>query len=79
MKKLILISLLFAGCTDAERGRLASYGDAFIVELYSGGKIVATFESTGKVDCTEGGICQFVDAKTGKFTRTTGDIVVRVK
>jgi hypothetical protein len=72
-------ALAGVGCTDVIRSRLGAYGEAHRIELYSGGKVVASWESTGKVDCTEGGICDFRDAVTGHLTRTTGDIVVYVK
>ena len=67
------------GCTDRELASFSSYGEVHVVELYSGGRVVATFESTGKVECTAGGICDFMDATTHKLVRTTGDVVIRVK
>lgn len=81
MKIAIVFLLAFgvAACTDSEWANLSSYGEPHIVELYSGAQMMASWESTGKVECTDGGICQFMDAKTGKFVRTTGDVVVRVK
>lgn len=81
MRLLIVAMLLvfMAACTDVNRASWSAYGEAHRIELYSGGKVVAAWDSTGRVECTEGGICQFMDAKTGKFTRTTGDVVVYVK
>jgi len=81
MNRLIVLVLcaVALGCTDRQKAGWAAYGDPHIIELYSGGQIVARFESTGKVECTEGGICDFMDAATGKLVRTTGDIVARVK
>jgi hypothetical protein len=76
---LIIALALASGCTDRTRAGWAAYGDPHIIELYSGGRVVATFESTGKVECTEGGICDFMDKANGKLVRTTGDVVIRVK
>jgi hypothetical protein len=75
----MLIVVLSVACTDRACASVASYGEPHVIELYSGGKVVATYESTGKVECTEGGICSFMDAKTRKLVRTSGDIVARVK
>lgn len=72
-------SLFSVGCTDTDVARFTALGDGATIELYSGGRVAATFTSTGKVHCTEGGICDFMDAATGKLVRTTGDIVVRTK
>lgn len=75
----MLIVALSVACTDRACANVASYGEPHIVELYSGGKVVATWESTGKVECSEGGICSFMDNATRKLVRTSGDIVARVK
>ena len=78
---LLTLPLLFtlSGCTDTTRARFGAFGESATIELYSGGRVAATFTSTGKVHCTEGGICDFMDAATGKLVRTTGDIVVKTK
>lgn len=75
----VILALGGVGCTDRFKAGISSYGEAHTIELYSGGQVVATFESTGKVECTEGGICDFMDKTTGKLVRTTGDVVIRVK
>lgn len=76
---LLMAAMLLTGCTDRGRAAFGAYGEKHIIRLYSGGKVVETFTSTGKVECTDGGICDFVDASNGKFTRTTGDVVVQVQ
>lgn len=76
----LLCAVAVTSCTDVERSRWYAYGDAHVIRLYAAdGHVIQEWESTGKVACTEGGICDFMDAKTGKLVRTTGDIVVTVK
>jgi hypothetical protein len=75
----VAVVVFSVGCTDARRASFAAYSEPHHIDLYSGGRVVASWDSTGRVECTEGGICQFKDSKTGKFTRTTGDVVVYVK
>lgn len=82
MKKLLLVVsvLALAGCTDRACASVSSLGQPHIVKLYAAdGHVIQEWESTGKVECTDGGICDFMDAKTKKLVRTTGDIVVTVK
>jgi hypothetical protein len=82
MKPLLIIAaaLLFAGCTDRAMANFSALGEAHIVKLYAAdGHVIQEWTSTGKVGCTEGGICDFMDANTRKLVRTTGDIVVTVK
>ena len=74
---LCLVVLLTAACTDANDAHRAAGGRPHLVELYSGGRLVATFESTSVPEC--GSTCDFKDAKTGTLVRLKGDIVVRVK
>jgi hypothetical protein len=76
---LALLAITFASCTDAEWARRDAYSSPHTIELYSGGRVVASFKSTGKVECSEGGICDWMDASTGKLVRTSGDIVIRVE
>jgi hypothetical protein len=64
------------GCTDADVSSIRSYGSAFKVTVYSGGKAVATYTSTGKIAWHEsGGGCEFEDAATKKHVRIAGTIV----
>jgi hypothetical protein len=81
VKKLIVaLVLLSAGCTDRTVANWSALGEPHIVKLFAAdGHVIQEWESTGKVECTEGGICDFMDAKTRKLVRTTGDIVVTVK
>lgn len=84
LKKLVFTAALAlattTGCTDRTTANWAAYGQAHVIALYAAdGHIIQQWQSTGKVECTEGGICDFMDAATGKLVRTTGDIVVTVR
>jgi hypothetical protein len=81
MKKYLLLFLVLASaCSDTECARHQALGEVHLVKLYAAdGHVIREWESTGVVECTDGGICDFMDAKTGKLVRTTGDIVVEVK
>ena len=79
MKKTILLAcvLLLVGCTSAERGKVMSYGQEHTVQLYSGGKLVREWKSTGKVcNETQSDGYFFTEKETGAHVRVTGDIVV---
>jgi hypothetical protein len=83
MKKLyLLLTLVLAttACTDTACADMRSYGDRHIIRLHAAdGHVIQEWESTGKVECSQGGICFFMDVKTQKLVGTTGDIVVFVK
>jgi hypothetical protein len=83
MKKRWLVLALTLGvgaCTDTSCADIQSYGETHVVKLYAAdGHVIQEWESTGKVECSDGGICWFRDAKTKKLMGTTGDIVVFVK
>lgn len=75
-----VLMMVLAGCTDRTRAAFSAFGERHIVILYAAdGHVIQEWTSTGKVECTEGGICDFMDAATRKLVRTTGDIVVTVK
>lgn len=82
MKKLAILSvmglaLLMGGCTDSQMANFKTLGDPGVVILYSGGKEVGRWKSTGKItseSSTDG--WKFVDAETGKLIRVSGTTVV---
>lgn len=76
---LALFAVTAGACTDAMVAEREAYGQRHIIELFSGGKVAATYRSTGIVECSQGGICSWMDADTGKLVRTSGDIVIRVE
>lgn len=76
---LALFAVTAGACTDAMVAERAAFGRPHIIELYSGGRVAATYRSTGKVECSQGGICGWMDAATGQHVMTSGDIVIRVE
>ena len=76
-KLFIAVVLLFCvGCTDATCSRATSYGGKHKVRLYSGGKAVQEWTSTGYVERTDGGNVFFTDSETKRLVMTNGDVVV---
>lgn len=73
----VLVAALAAGCTDAERASLGSYGSQAQVLCYSGGKVVFEDTSTGKVMASQGeeGIV-FKSKTTGNYVRAFADCIV---
>lgn len=79
MKKfLIILAVLFTiGCTDAGIKNFTTYGSSGNVQLYSGGKLVGEWTSTGKImseSCNDGWC--FVDTETGKLIRVIGTTII---
>lgn len=81
MKKfLILVIVLFVGCTDATVSQFTSYGSSHTIQLWSGGKMVQEWKSTGKVISEESSDgYYFRDADTKELVRVTGDLVITSK
>lgn len=77
MKKLIFLSLFLVGCTDASVARFEAYNEKHKIELYSGGELVKEWTSTGKVHAEEQSDGYFfMDEKTKKLVRVSGDLVI---
>lgn len=79
MKKItiILLVVVLSGCTDSTKEKLLNYGNEFKVEMYSGGKLVREWVSTGKVNSESGSDgYYFKDKKTGKLVEVSGDVVI---
>lgn len=82
MRRLLLLVFVVFGvsCTDRAWAGLSSYGEPHTVRLHAAdGRVIQEWTSTGKVECSDGGICWFMDSATRKLVGTTGDIVVYVK
>lgn len=82
MKKTLIAlfaALALAGCTDAERANLFSYGDQALVTCYSGGVAIFEDTSTGKIVSLDGDGFAFKSATTGKMTRAYADCILVVK
>jgi hypothetical protein len=72
-----ILLLLGSGCTDAEMAERVSLGSRCRVTLYSGGKPVREWVSTGKVQTEEKSDgWYFMDAGTSKLVRVSGDVTV---
>ena len=72
------LTLLLAGCTDAERASWVAFGDPGTIICYSGGVVIYEGKSTGKIlteSQSDGWLLQ--DAATGRLVRVSGDCVIR--
>ena len=79
MKKILILALLALGmtaCTDAERASLSAYGSEAVVNCYSGGQVVATYRSTGRVMQLDGDGIAFKNSATNRFVRAYADCIV---
>lgn len=77
MKKYIIILVLLAGCTDADKAHYGSFGSKATITCYSGDIIIFKAESTGKVNSTGSGSgWEFKDNKTNKFVRISGNCII---
>lgn len=73
---LFVIALGFlAACTDAERASWGSLGEESTIQCYSGGQVVFSDESTGKVVSGEQGV-YFRSKTTGSYIKTFADCVI---
>ena len=82
MKNFIIVLIVVCimcmfSCTDASRKNYTTLGKPGIVKLYSGGKLVGEWKSTGKIITLDGSDgWQFVDSATNKLIRVTGAVVI---
>ena len=75
----LLAVIPLSGCTDAEKSQWAAYGANHRVTLYSGGKVVREWKSSGKVRTEHDSDGWFFrDSKSGALVRVSGDVVVEV-
>lgn len=74
---LLAFASLLTSCTDAEKAHMGGYGNTFKVEVVSGGQIIRTYTSTGKVLSSKGSDgYYFNDQATGKLTEVSGDVII---
>jgi len=78
LKAGVAFSLLaLVACSDASCASTTSIGSSMKVTLYSGGKAVRTWTSTGKVkNAPREEIFAFKDKETRAFVRVTGTVSV---
>ena len=77
--KLIIAGFLLAslaGCTDAQRANLSSFGSRHKITLYSGDKIIGQWTSTGKIIHGEGGRASFKDEASEKLVEIYGTWII---
>jgi len=81
MKRLIIIALLLAGCTDAQQAQLGGYGYEFKIELVNcDGSVTKQWISTGKVHSEEKSDgYYFMDKSNGQLVRVTGNLIITQK
>lgn len=80
MNKLIIVSLvvLLGACTDTQVARFSSLGEAGEITCYSGGQVIFSAKSTGKIlNAEKSDGYEFKDSVTGKLIRTNADCIVR--
>lgn len=76
----ILIAIMFLsliGCTDARFDNVLSYGKSADVTCYSGGEVIFSTRTTGKVVEIDGGGWSFRDVN-GRYVQTFADCFVVV-
>ena len=83
MKKFILFTLSISlilgsfGCTDATMSQYGGLGDNHKIELYSGGELVRTWTSTGKVmSSSSSDGYYFRDSQCNCNVEVSGDVVI---
>ena len=82
MKKIFLVLLtagllMATGCFSAERARILAAASPHKIHVLSGGKVVMTFHSVGRVlpeKDSDGWF--FEDRKTGKLVHVAGTVVI---
>jgi len=80
MKKilgLVVLAALIGGCSNATMAKVESMGSRHHVQLYSGGKLIGEWTSTGAISNEENSDgFYFQDENTGKLIRVSGDAIV---
>lgn len=77
LKLLVVLLVLLVSCTDAGKEKLFNYGNSFKVEMYSGGVLIRSWISTGRVKSeTQSDGYYFKDSATGKLVEVSGDLVI---
>ena len=78
--KIIVIAisvLTLSSCTDAQRAKVGGLNDEFKIELFSGGKMVREWTSTGKANNEDSSDGYYFKCKdTGKLIEVSGDVVI---
>lgn len=72
-----MLILPLTGCLDSETAKFSGLGKPHHVEMYSGGKKVRDWISTGKVksESNSDGY-YFLDRESGRLIEVSGDVVI---
>lgn len=70
-----IVAVVATGCTDADQAALFSYGSKTDVKCWSGGQLIFSDESTGKVTIDQSGI-YYKSVKTGNLVHTYADCII---
>lgn len=74
----MFIVLMLLGCSDTDLASMKSIGDPGHITCYSGGVVIFEGDSTGKIETeTQSDGWKFMDVKTGRLVRVSGDCVIR--
>jgi hypothetical protein len=75
--KYLLLAILSVSCSDGFMGKLDSYGASRSITCYSGGKLIYSGESTGKIqsEANSDGY-YFVEKGTKKLVEVSGNCVI---
>ncbi len=76
---LVIFSIIGISCSSADQADYMAAFHRHKIEFYSGGVLVRTYYSKGKVysESNSDGF-RFADETTGKLIRLTGDIIITV-
>jgi hypothetical protein len=75
----LLVLVVLGGCTDAERAKLHSFGDAHRIRCFSGGRLILEDTSSGRVHNEEQSDgFYYMSAKDGKLIRVSGECIIEV-
>lgn len=81
--RLIVIAstaIFISACSDAERSAFNALGKKHRVTMYSGGKIVGEWVSSGKIENESNSDgYYFKDDATGKMVTVAGDVTITVE
>ena len=78
MRWIVLLLATLAACTAADLANITTLGSAGDITCYSGGQVIFTGRSTGKIATEQQSDgWRFVDAASGKLIRVSGDCVIR--
>ena len=75
---MITLFMLLIACSDTEIASFTALGDPGHITCYSGGQVIYDGDSTGKIQTVENSDgWEFMDAKTQRLVRVSGDCVIR--